>query len=87
MTGELADTVKNAACAGDVVALREFVAAHGAPSVRLDGNPDELTSLHWAAASGVVEAVNYLLSAEVQSDPRATRNNNFSFEIRFRRRF
>jgi ankyrin repeat protein len=25
----------------------------------LDGNPDDLTALHWAAASGVVEAVNY----------------------------
>lgn len=78
MGGGLTDTVKNAATAGDVAALKQLVAVHGASAVRLDENPEELTALHWAAASGVIEAVNYLLSPPVQADPRATRSNHFS---------
>jgi ankyrin repeat protein len=78
MADELADAVKAAATAGDVAALRQLVAAHGGPAVRLDTNPEELTALHWAAASGVVEAVNYLLASPVLADPRACRSNNFT---------
>jgi len=78
MVGELANSVKNAAIRGDVVALRELVANHGASAVRLDDDADEMTALHWAAASGVIEAVNFLLSPAVQSDPRAARGNNFT---------
>jgi cytohesin len=78
MSGGLTDAVQNAATAGDVAALKHLVATHGAAAVRLDGNPQELTALHWAAASGVVEAVNYLLAPPVQADPRAARTNNFT---------
>jgi ankyrin repeat protein len=78
MSGGLADEVKNAATAGDVAALKQFVATLGAAAVRLDENTQELTALHWAAASGVVEAVNYLLAPPVQADPRAARTNNFT---------
>jgi uncharacterized protein len=78
MSGELAEAVKNAAVAGDLAALRQLVAAHGAAAVRLDESPEELTALHWAAASGVVEVVNFLLALPVQADPRAARLNNFT---------
>jgi len=44
----------------------------------MDGNPDELTALHLAAGSGVAEAVEYLLSPPVLSDPRAARANRFT---------
>ena len=70
MAGGLADDVKKAASAGNVVVLKQLVAAHGGSAVRLDGNPDDLTALHWAAASGVVEAVNYLLASPVLADAR-----------------
>jgi cytohesin len=78
MADELAEAVKKAAMAGDVAALRQLVAAHGGPAVRLDGDPMELTALHWAAASGGLEAVQFLLAVVVGADPRAARNNNFT---------
>jgi cytohesin len=78
MADELAEAVKKAAMAGDVAALRQLVAAHGGPAVRLDGDPAELTALHWAAASGSLEAVRFLLASPVGADPRAARNNNFT---------
>jgi ankyrin repeat protein len=78
MTVEIAEGVKNAAVAGDVETLKHLVAAHGGAAVRLDGDPVELTALHWAAASGNVEAVRFLLAPPVGADPRAVRNNNFA---------
>jgi cytohesin len=78
MAGNLEDVVQRVAAAGDLAALAQLVAVHGVPAVRMDGNPAELTTLHWAAASGSVEAVNYLLSSSVGADPRATRVNNFT---------
>jgi cytohesin len=78
MADELAAAVKKAATAGDVAALRQLVATHGGPAVRLDGNPAELTALHWAAASGCVEAVRLLLAPPVEADPRAARMNHFT---------
>lgn len=70
--------VTEAAQVGDKTALSELVAAHGSSAVRMDSDLDELTALHWAAASGVPEAVEYLLSPPVLADPRAARNNNFT---------
>src|SRR5580704_9113447 len=78
MANGIAHAVKNAALAGDVTALRQLIAAHGGASVRLDGDPAELTALHWAAASGNAEAVRLLLAPPVGADPRASRNNNFT---------
>jgi cytohesin len=72
------DSVQRAAIAGDTPALMALVAAYGPSAVRLDGKPEELTALHWAAASGVIEAVNYLLSPPINADPRAARKNNFT---------
>jgi ankyrin repeat protein len=70
--------VTQAAREGDVTALSELVATHGASAVRMDRNPDELTALHWAAASGSREAVEYLLSPSVLADPRVARDNGFT---------
>jgi ankyrin repeat protein len=78
MAEGLAEIVKNAAVAGDVAALMQLVATHGGISVRIDGDPAQLTALHWAAASGNVEAVRFLLAPLVGADPRAARNNNFT---------
>jgi cytohesin len=78
MANGLAEAVRNAATAGNVPALAQLVAAHGGPAVRLDHNPEELTALHWAAASGSVEAVQLLLAPPVEADPRAARVNNFT---------
>ncbi|MBA4191107.1 MAG: hypothetical protein C0467_24240 [Planctomycetaceae bacterium] len=78
MAENLEDLVMKAATSGDVTALARLVATHGAPAVRMDGNPNELTALHWAAASSVLEAVHYLLSPAVQADARAARLNNFT---------
>ena len=78
MADRIAGAVQTAAKAGDIATLTRLVADHGGPAVRLDGDPGELTALHWAAASGVVEAVNYLLAPPVLADPRAVRNNDFT---------
>ncbi len=74
----IAEAVKEAAIAGDVGALKKLIDAHGGTKVRLDADPAELTALHWAAASGNVEAVRFLLAPQVGADPRAARNNNFT---------
>ena len=63
------DAIVRAATAGDAVALARLVADHGAAAVRLDGDPAELTALHWAAASGSVEAVRFLLAPPVGGGP------------------
>lgn len=78
MTSHLADLVQHAALAGDAAALAQLVAAHGAAAVRHDGDPAQLTALHWAAASGDVNAVRFLLAPPVEADPRAARVNNFT---------
>ena len=78
MADGIAEAVKNAAVAGDLAALKQLVATHAATSVHMDGDPAELTALRWAAASGNVEAVRFLLAPPVGADPRAARSNNFT---------
>src|SRR5688500_4011195 len=78
MPDELAEAVTKAAVAGDVAAIQQLAATHGGEAIRLDGDPAELTALHWAAASGSVEAVRFLLGPPVGADPRAARGNNFT---------
>ena len=78
MADDLKNAVKKAAVAGDAAALTQLVAAHGGPAIRADDDPAELTALHWAAASGNVEAVRFLLGPSVGADPRAARMNNFT---------
>jgi cytohesin len=78
MADEIAGAVQAAAKVGDVATLARLVAEHGEPAVRLDDDPEEMTALHWAAASGVVDAVDYLLGPPVLADPRAARSNHFT---------
>lgn len=78
MTNKIDEAVLNAAISGDVAALKELSALHGPALVRCDDDPDELTSLHLASASGRIEAVRFLLASPVEADPRAARNNNFT---------
>jgi uncharacterized protein len=78
MANSFADEVKSAALLGDVDTLTRLATTHGGPAIRLDGNPEELTTLHWAAASGHIEVVRFLLAPPVQADPRAARGNNFT---------
>ena len=72
------DAILRAATSGEVATLTRLVADHGAAAVRLDGDPEELTALHLAAAAGQLAAVEYLLSPAVGADPRAARINNFT---------
>jgi ankyrin repeat protein len=67
-----------AAAHGDLSTLQKLANEHGPQAVRAEDDPNELTSLHWAAAGGQREAVEYLLSAEIQADPKAARVNNFT---------
>ncbi|MBY0461170.1 MAG: ankyrin repeat domain-containing protein [Gemmataceae bacterium] len=78
MTEDLKDAIVRAVIAGDVVALTRLATDHGAAAVRLDGDPEELTALHLAAAAGQLAAVEFLLSPAVEADPRAARINNFT---------
>jgi len=75
MAAAMKDSVLGAAATGNVDALRQLVSEAGASAVRLDDDPLELTTLHWAAAAGQMAAVEYLLSPAVGPDPRAARNN------------
>src|SRR5262245_24731567 len=78
MAGSSKDAILRAATSGDINALQQFVAEEGAAAVRLDDDPQELTTLHLAAAAGQMAAVTYLLSPTVGADARAARVNNFT---------
>jgi len=74
----LQNLIKDALTEDNVSTLSKLVAIHGVPAIRMEDNPDELTTLHWAAAFGALKSVDYLMSNTVQADPRATRGNNFT---------
>lgn len=75
---ELAAAVFEAAEMGDVATLIRVRDEHGAQDLRQDSEPNQLTTLHVAAASGSREVVDLLLSDAINSDPKAARVNNFT---------
>ena len=78
MASDAKAAILQAARSGDLDALRQLTAAEGADVVRMDDDPDELTTLHVAAGAGQLAVVEYLLSPAVKADPRAAGTNNFS---------
>lgn len=74
----LREQVEAAATAGDCAAIATLVDRLGAAVVRLDAQPDELTTLHYAAGGGNAGLVAYLLSDAVGADSRAARKNAFT---------
>lgn len=77
-TEDLTDTVFQAVEADDVSTLVMVLDVHGVRVLLQDSDPNQLTTLHLAAARGSREAVDYLLSDAVKADPRAARVNNFT---------
>lgn len=78
MKNEITEAVNSAVMAGDIAALEKLVSSHGGAAVRADDDPEELTALHLAAASGNIDTVKFLLAPPVSADPAAPRNNNFT---------
>ena len=74
ISSDVTATIQN----GDLQRLRSLAETHGAESIRLEAEPEELTSLHLAAGAGQIEIVEYLLSESVKADPNATRINSFT---------
>lgn len=72
------EQVMNAAQWGDVEGMRALLGEHGSRAVRADQDPEALTTLHWACATGSEEMVGFLLSDAVGADAGALRDNNFS---------
>lgn len=75
---DLREHIQAAAVTGDLPLLRRLVESFGADTVRLEDDPEELTTLHYACSSGHIALVNYLLSPAVASSPTAARNNAFT---------
>ncbi len=78
MASDSKAAILQAARSGDLDALRQLTAAEGVDAVRMDDDPDELTTLHVAAGAGHLAIVEYLLSPAVKADPRASGTNNFT---------
>jgi len=76
----MVDTISSARAAAEadnVPLLRTIFDAHGS-AVCGSKHPDDLTTLHFAAAAGSLKAVCFLLSDAVGADVNAARNNNFT---------
>jgi len=69
---------RDATTRGDLAELKRLLEYHEASIVRADEDPEELTSLHMAAAGGSREVVEFLLSDDICADPSAVRINNFT---------
>ena len=78
MASDTRGDVARAAAIGDLDFLQRIAASEGIAAVRLDNDPQELTSLHMAAAAGQMTVVEYLLSPAIGADPRAARMNEFT---------
>lgn len=75
---DMTDKVIQAAMTGDLAVLRRIAKQHGVTAVKAEGDPDELTTIHVAAAAGHEDIVRFLLSDEIRADPRTARDNNFT---------
>lgn len=75
---DITDQVIQAAMTGDLAALQRIATQEGATAVKAEGNPDELATIHVAAAAGHQGIVRFLLSGEIRADPVAARDNNFT---------
>ena len=72
------ERVIHAAQQGDLESMRALLEELGRETVRADGDPEELTSLHWACSAGNQALVAFLLSDTVGADPGAVRGNCFT---------
>ena len=75
---DITDKVIQAAMTGDLAVLRRIAKQHGVTAVKAEGDPDELTTIHVAAAAGHEDIVRFLLSDEIRADPRTATDNNFT---------
>ena len=63
------EDIITAAVEGDVARMQALVREHGSQTVRADADPDEMTTLHWACASGSESLVAFMLSdMQVETD-------------------
>jgi hypothetical protein len=70
--------MREAITRGEVQSVKDLLNSVGTYLIRDDDQFDKLTSLHWAAASGSIEMVNFLLGEPVSANPNAVRGNNFT---------
>ncbi len=59
-------------------AFINLVKDHDVEKIKCNKNPNELAAIHWAASSGNIEIVRFLLSDEINENPNLTRMNNFT---------
>ena len=78
MTNPKADQFRAAAVNGNLKQLQILLTSTGQDVVFAEDDPEELTSLHLAAAAGHADVVKFLLSESVGTDVNVTRINNFT---------
>lgn len=69
--------LKRAIAAGELTTIQGYTVEFGPACLQL-GGADELTALHYAAASGHAELVLYLLAPPINADAGAARGNQFT---------
>lgn len=71
---ELVDAIHD----NDLASIKRLEKKYGPALLRMEDDPEQITSLHHAAAAGHADLVLYFLAPPINANPRAAHGNKFT---------